>query len=151
MPGLSHKDDELETPPWLIKGIENETGLKFDEDLAASPKNTKCKSYMTEELDTLNWKFHTHKTRFCNPPRSKNGKFVTKIIEIWKEQNDDIVMLLCWNDLGNIYCNYLRSLILAGSYKVKVVNLGKMKFYKNGVETKFTSRLAYFWVWFKKK
>ncbi len=144
---LAHKDDTYETPNWLFEKIEKETGLTFDEDLCATPKNTKCISYMTKELDTLTWKFTTHKTRFCNPPRSKNGKFVDKIYEIWKELGDNIVMLLCWNDFGNKYGTKIFDAILAGDIIVK--NLGKIIFDKNGKPSKYPSRLTYCYVWFK--
>lgn len=146
---LAHKDDMYETPNWLFQKIQNETGLKFDEDLCATPENTKCKTYMTELLDTLNWNFTEHKTRFCNPPRSKNGKFVNKIYQIWQELDDDIVMLLCWNDFGNKYGDKLLPLIIDGSIHIK--NLGKVIFDKNGKPSEFPSRLTYCYVWFKSK
>lgn len=147
MTSLSHKDDNYETPDWLFNKIQKETGLTFDFDLCATPKNTKCKYYMTELLDTLTWKFTEPRTMFCNPPRSKNGKFVNKIIEIWKELNNDIVMLLCWNDLGNKYGEKLFSHIIDGDIVIK--NLGKVIFDKNGVQSEFPSRLTYFYAWFK--
>ncbi len=155
MAGLSHKDDLLETPPWLIKKIESETGLTLNFDACATKENKKCDDYYCEQDDVLrntlliyDGKGHP-KIIFCNPPRSVNGKFVNKISEEWKKHNLDIVMLLTWNDLGNKYGEKLFPHILARRIKVK--NLGKIKFYKNGKETKFPSRLTYLYAWFKSK
>ena len=150
MPSLSHKDDYFETPDWLFKQIQETTGLRFETDICAIDENSKCDGYIDEEMDALkhNYKYSCE-PHFCNPPRSKNGKFVNKVYEIWKEFNYDIVMLLCWNDLGNKYGEKLLPLIISG--KIKVYNLGKVKFYKNGIESEYPSRLTYFWAWFKKQ
>lgn len=150
MVSLAHKDDYYETPDWLIHDIIKKTGLDLDLDVCADVSNTKCKRWLTEEFDTLKYDGKIKTTGiFCNPPRSKNGKFVYKMLEIWKEQNTDIVMLLCWNDLGNKYGAEMLENILNCNFEVE--NLGKIKFYKNGKESKFVSRLTYFWVWMKKK
>lgn len=176
MTGLSHKDDLLETPPWLFNQIEKETGLKFNLDIAANHDNHKCEFYQDEFMDALNqeWWYGYKKSKFkngrpcfeyhwfegekysrptstvfVNPPRSKNKKFVEKIYEQWKRWDINIVTLLCWNDLGNKYGERLLSSIINGEILVK--NLGKIKFYKNGVETEFPSRLTYFYAWFKRK
>ena len=132
----------------MFKQIEKETGLNFTLDLCATKENTKCISYVDESTNMLSLDFkHDICDMFCNPPRSKNGKFVNKIFEIWKEFNCNIVMLLCWNDLGNKYGQKILDEILKG--KIIPHNLGKVKFYKNGIESKYPSRLTYFWAWFK--
>lgn len=152
MTGLSHKDDLLETPPWLFNQIEKETGLKFKTDMCATGENKKCRYFLSEFYNALDpllgYKF-VNFPMFCNPPRSKNGKFVKKVNDIWEELNEDIVMLLCWNDLGNKYGEKLLPSIK--NEEIQVKNLGKIKFYKNGKETEFVSRLTYFYAWFKKK
>ena len=74
---LAHKDDYFETPDWLFNNIVNETGLEFDLDMCASEENTKCLNYINEETDALKFS-GDNKVIFCNPPRSKNGKFVNK-------------------------------------------------------------------------
>lgn len=102
------------------------------------------------EMNALNHDFKNHIPEdaiFCNPPRSKNGKFVNKLYDSWKEYNLNIVMLLCWNDLGNKYGEKIFKEIEIG--KISAHNLGKIKFYKNGIESKYPSRLTYFWAWFK--
>ena len=155
--GLAHRDDYYETPDWLFDDIVKETGLKFDIDLCADDDNTKCMCYIDEEMDILSriddihWRYHMIRDAlFCNPPRSKNGKFVDFIYDIlWKKWNFNIVMLLCWNDLGNKYGERLLPHIMNGEIMVK--NLGKVKFCKKGVESEFPSRLTYFWAWFKSK
>lgn len=149
---LSHRDDLYETPKLMVKSIEQETGLKFNIDVCANNENKKCHYYIGEEDDSLKvkWKQSSQTVVFCNPPRSKNGKFVTKAYNEWCEDNIDIVMLLCWNDLGNKYGEkYLFPYILSG--EIKVGNLGKVIFDKHGVQSKFPSRLTYFWVWFRSK
>ena len=95
---------------------------------------------------------------FCNPPRSKNGKFVIRALEEWKKLDINIVMLLCWNDLGNKYCNEVRENLFNGKFGYG--NLGKVAFWKDGkpvlnIDKKtgkyveYPSRLAYFWCWMK--
>jgi len=148
---LAHRDDYYETPLWLYYQIEEETGLKFDLDICASQENKKCPRWMSEDYDILKHPNDNYvvDSIWCNPPRSKNGKFVNFIYKLWQEQNHDIVMLLCWNDLGNKYGEKLLPHILKG--EIIVGNLGKIKFDKNGVETQYPSRLTYFWAWFKKR
>lgn len=156
--GLSHRDDHYETPQWLFDDIVKKTRLKFDLDLCATDDNTKCMCYIDEEMDILSrtddfhWQYHMiADALFCNPPRSKNGKFVDFVHDIlWKKWNFNIVMLLCWNDLGNKYGKKLLPLIINGEIEI-VENYGKIKFYKNGKESEFVSRLTYFSVWFKSK
>lgn len=151
--GLQHKDDYYETPDKLFINIVIDTKLDFGLDFCASNKNTKCDMFFDEKDDALriSLKYHQkNKAIFCNPPRSKNGKFVTKLHNEWKEHNLNIVMLLCWNDLGNKYGEeLLLPNILSGKFKVK--NLGKVIFNKNGKPSKFPSRLTYFWCWMKAK
>ena len=148
MPSLSHRDDYFETPDWLFNDIEKETGLRFQLDACANESNTKCVDFLDEIADTLQCTLAIDPI-FCNPPRSKNGKFVTKMYDTWQEENVDIVMLLCWNDLGNKYGEKLLPHILNG--EIRVENLGKIKFCKGGKESEFVSRLTYFWAHFKKK
>lgn len=144
MPSLSYKDDNLETPEWIIEEIEKSTGEKISLDLCANTHNKKAEKcltiwddFLTKDLDSFNF-------GFCNPPRSKNGKFVKRCIEVAPITDVGICMLLCWNDLGNKYMDGLREKILSGQLLWN--NLGKVKFNKNGKETKFVSRLSYFWV-----
>tara|TARA_R110000803_G_scaffold160190_1_gene224194 strand:+ start:90 stop:563 length:474 start_codon:yes stop_codon:yes gene_type:complete len=155
---LAHKDDYFETPAWLFNSIVNKTGLEFDLDMCASEENTTCasgggyKSHIDENMDALKYNYRhgdNGKAIWCNPPRSKNGKFVNKVYEVWNENNVQFVMLLCWNDLGNKYGEKLIPHILNKS--IEVHNLGKIKFNKNGIESEFVSRLTYFWAWFKIK
>ncbi len=171
MTGLSHKDDLLETPPWLVELIQKETRLLFNLDVCANKSNAICNEFIDTQLNALNQEWIVYDiaalntkskklllggmgtrglpTVFCNPPRTINGKFVTKASEQWKKHNMNIVMLLCWNDFGNKYGEKLFPHIL--SRRIKVRNLGKIKFYKNGKETKFPSRLTYLYAWFKSK
>ena len=149
---LAHKDDYFETPDWLFNKIKSTTGGEYGLDMCASKENTKCNSYITEEMNVLDHNFKEYskdKIIFCNPPRSKNGKFVNKVYEEWQTHNIPFVMLLCWNDLGNKYGDKLISHII--NEDIKVYNLGKIKFYKDGIESEFVSRLTYFWAWFKSK
>ena len=175
MPSLSHKDDLLETPDWIVQDIEKTSGLKINLDICANHDNHKCQFYQDESMNALNqeWWYGYKKSKFkngrpcfeyhwfegkmysktsvilCNPPRSINGKFVDRAFDQWHKLNIDIFMLLCWNDLGNKYGQKLFPEILKGNIFIK--NLGKVKFYKHGIETEFPSRLTYFWAWFKKK
>mgnify|MGYP001435497479 CR=1 FL=1 len=169
---LAHKDDYFETPQWLFQYLQEKTKLYFGLDVSADSYNAKCNEYIDEDLDALKQEWIVHENRalntkckkmelhsgtgthgdasiFCNPPRSKNGKFVEKAYEQWEKNNIDIVILMCWNDLGNKYAQKLMPCILDGS--IEIGNLGKIKFNKNGKESEFVSRLTYLWVWFKRK
>lgn len=144
---LVHKDDYYETPDWLIERIEKITNCDFTLDLCANMNNSKCDQYISEDEDFLTKDLDSFGFGLCNPPRSKNGKFVTKCMDIYDISDDGIVMLLCWNDLGNKYAEKLRNLMFEGRFFYE--NLGKIKFDKNGIESKHVSRLNYFWVWLK--
>lgn len=149
MPALRHDDNYYETPWKLFRMIEKETGLKFKTDLCATAENTKVKdNFITESYDLFKMK-SCSSPMWCNPPRSKNGKVVNFLFDYWKENNVDIVMLLCWNDLGNKYGEKLLPHIIDGTIIVR--NLGKVIFDKNGVPSEFPSRLTYFYAWFTKK
>ena len=152
---LAHKDDMFETPQWIITDIVRTTKKYIELDLCASDDNSKAVTYINEEMNALNrmgnpksWEYYPKdEIIFCNPPRSKNGKFVELVYYIWKECHINVAMLLCWNDLGNKYGEKLIPHILNGD--IKVYNLGKVKFNKNGKESEYVSRLTYFWAWFK--
>lgn len=152
MAGLQHLDDMYETPDWIIRDITRITHLEFETDVCANDDNSKCMFYIDEEMDLLKHDFkyhHPDDAIFCNPPRSINGKCVNKLYNVWKEYNINIVMLLCWNDLGNKYGEKLLPHIL--KKEIMVRNLGKVKFCKDGIESEFPSRLTYMWAWFKKQ
>ncbi len=151
---MSHRDDHYETPKPIVKDIEKDIGLKFNIDVCASRDNRKCHYFIGENEDALKepWKqsFAHPTVAFCNPPRSKNGKFVDRAWEQWQTYNIDIVMMLCWNDLGNKYGKKLVHAIVNSDIEI-VINHGKIKFWKEGVESEFPSRLTYFSAWFKSK
>ena len=147
---LAHKDDEYETPPWVLNQITETTGKRIDTDMCATDANCVGLCYVDKEQDALKHVFeyfYPEEILFCNPPRSINGKFVKFCVDLWKKENMNLVMMLSWNDLGNKYSDELRQYILEG--KIVPYNLGKIKFYKNGKESQFPSRLTYFWAWFK--
>lgn len=145
---LTVKDDFFETPLSIFYDLQEITKLKFDLDFCANRFNKKCDEFIDEKTNALEFEIKKNYTIFCNPPRSQNKKFVNRLYEIWAVNNLDIVVLLCWNDLGNQYAQKLLSGILKN--KFKVYNLGKPKFLKNGIESKFNSRLSYFALWLKK-
>jgi len=152
---LAHKDDYYETPQYIIDMIKKKSNLKIDFDICATPENAVADGYFTEKDDALKkaWLIYDKqgriKTVFCNPPRSKNGKFVNKAFQQWSDYNINIFMLMCWNDLGNQYGEKLIGHII--SKDIRVWNLGKVTFFKNGLISKYPSRLTYMLVWFKKK
>lgn len=147
---LAHKDDYYETPDWLFEDIKTKTGVEFKMDACASMANSKCEIYCSEEEDFLkDGRETTCYSIWCNPPRSKNGKFVKKLIKLWNDYGNDIVILLTWNDFGNKYCDELRPLI--GTDEIKIYNYGKIIFDKNGIPSEWPSRLNYCAVWLKKR
>lgn len=151
---LSHKDDYFETPKWIINIIEIKTNKKIMIDGCANYDNKICPIYIPDDkyggalnndIPENQWSFYDGLC-FINPPRSKNGKFVNKVYDMWKN-GKEFVMLLCWNDLGNKYGEKLLPHIK--NNEIEVYNLGKIKFNKNGIESEYPSRLTYFWAWFK--
>lgn len=159
LPSLAHKDDELETPDWVMSLLEAWIGGKFLLDVAANEKNTKCICFLTDGLNS-NWTVNNinsagiigspqYAPTFCNPPRSKNGLFVRKCFKEWEEHNMDVVVLVCWNDLGNKYGQECIWEPYRRGAMIDFLNLGKIKFNKGGKQTDFVSRLSYVAVWFK--
>lgn len=158
MVGLVHKDDYYCSPPALIDKLQTWTGLKFGLDVAANESNHICINYLDEFKNALNvdWILQIEdsvykRPVFCNPPRSKNAKFVRKAHEQWQKHNLDIVMLLTWNDFGNKYGQECIIQPKALGQLIEIHNLGKIIFWKDGQVSKFPSRLNYCWVWFKKR
>lgn len=172
MVGLAHKDDMYESPLWIICDLQIWTKLTFNLDASANSKNSKCDYYIGDwginnnaltcdwnrgvsrvpfkgQITSMDTVHLTNPVVFNNPPRSKNGKFVTKALEQWNKHNIDIVQLLCWNDLGNKYGEELLPYILDGDFEVK--NLGKVIFDKDGKPSQYPSRLTYFALWMKKR
>lgn len=175
MTSLAHNDDFFETPRWIIDDLQAWTGLEFNLDVCANEQNKKCEFYINEQMDALTqeWWYGVKETKarngrkmyefkwfetaknkktsvvFNNPPRSINGKFVLKALEQWQSHNIDIVQLLCWNDLGNKYGGNLLYNIFRG--KILVKNYGKIKFEKDGIISKYPSRLTYFAAWYRRQ
>lgn len=89
-----HKDFWA-TPFDIFRGIENYLGLKFNLDACASPHNTKCKRYITAEMDclTCDWG-EKGKNVWINPPYSNPLPFVERAIQQCRENNHTIAMLL---------------------------------------------------------
>ena len=142
MAALRHDDDELETPDSLFQMIQDRTGLEFDFDLCANEHNKKTKNYTSNCFDTSFEYYTKFNAIWCNPPRSKNGKVLKLIYDIYDYCDTPIAVLLCWNDLGNKYGHRLLHMIQ--NNQVSIINLGKIYFYKNKKITKFPSRLTYF-------
>lgn len=92
MPSLNHEgrrlpkqkpgqsDQSYQTPISLLEAIKVNVQIKgFDIDLAASPENTVCSKYFTEEDNALmqNWKVGDG-WNYCNPPFSDIEPWVAK-------------------------------------------------------------------------
>lgn len=151
---LVHKDDYYETPEWMVYDLKTKTNLDFTLDVCANMANSKCTFYFSEEENALTkewWrgKGYWKPTVFCNPPRSKNGKFVKKALEQWEKHDLDIVILLTWNDFGNKYGQPLIDHLESKS--IEIFNYGKVIFDKHGEASKWPSRLNYCAVWLKKR
>ena len=155
MTGLVHRDDYYETPPIILDLIQRQTGLTFGLDVCANEQNKICQSYISEGDDSLthDWCMNSEckPTVFCNPPASKNSKFVRKAFEQWNKLNIDIIFLMRWNDFGNKYGQECVETPMKWGQLIERHNLGKVIFYKSGQPSKFPSRLNYCWIWFKKR
>jgi len=153
MAALVHKDDYYETPAKLVNFISGYIRHSFTVDLCASETNAKAPKFFTEEYDVLDPKHGdldlSGEVVFCNPPRSKNAKFITKCFDIWKSGNVTLVVLMCWQDFGYKYAEPVFELIEDGLFSAH--NLGKVRFEKNGLPTKHQSRNTYLWVYMPPK
>ena len=69
---------DYETPWKLIWRIETKFNVRFDFDLAASPRNARALNYFTEEDDSLSLEWPTYKTCWLNPPFKNIGKWAEK-------------------------------------------------------------------------
>lgn len=155
MVALVHKDDNYESPDFIIFDIESKSKLKISFDAAATEKNKICDDYYSKEDNALeqSWlifdgKGHK-KVVYCNPPRSKNGKFARKAHDEWYNNNINIFLLLTWNDFGNKYGQGI--IKLWKEDLIHIENLGKVVFNKKGKRSDWPSRLNYCWVWFKER
>ena len=158
---LGSRDDHFETTVELYQRVC--TGFHLYQychlDVCASHSVSKCEVWINERDNALkcDWKnFYSQIAGlddnlicWCNPPRSKNGKFVNKIYREWDGGEVGIVALLCWNDLGAKYGQRLFREIQKG--RVLLQNLGKVSFLKDGKKTPYASRLSYFAVYFPPK
>lgn len=89
---FSSKEEKWETPQDFFDKLNDE--FHFTLDAAASPDNTKCTNYFTEEQDGLvqSWGGHTV---WCNPPYCrKTGLWVKKAYEEHQRTGCTVVMLL---------------------------------------------------------
>lgn len=64
--------DEWETPQWLFDKLNAE--FKFDLDVCATDKNTKCKNFCIDALRASDW--GSENEAFMNPPYSTPKPFV---------------------------------------------------------------------------
>lgn len=64
---FSSNKQDWETPPYIVKWLENYYGIKFTLDPCATLENRKAPHFITEEQDglSLSWKGHVV---FMNPP-----------------------------------------------------------------------------------
>ena len=154
---LVHKDDLYETPPWLVTHIKNWTATPITLDVCATPGNAIAPNYFTEEDNALNQSWKTEGLAFCNPPRSKNGAFVTKAISEWRN-GQDIAILMCWSDFGTNYgAPLFDEYEMCGRYNeygerhIEIHNLGRVGFFKGGKPTAHKSRNGYLWLYMGRK
>lgn len=91
---FSSNNDDWETPNTLFNSIDRQ--YHFVADLAASPKNAKCKQFFAKSDNALlqDWSQYSG-SKWLNPPYGRQiGKWVKKAYESSKENSDPIVMLL---------------------------------------------------------
>jgi phage N-6-adenine-methyltransferase len=83
--------DNWETPPDLISRLQEE--FLFDLDAAASPENTICDHYITQEQDALTTPWDGSVV-WCNPPYSKLPAFTARALDQSQVHQNTIVLLI---------------------------------------------------------
>lgn len=77
---FSSKSDEWETPSELFRALDRE--FNFDLDVAATEENTKCRHFITAEMDALSDKTEWNGYRaWMNPPYSMTAQFLKRAVE----------------------------------------------------------------------
>ena len=88
---FSSKTDMWATPQDFFDNLNTE--FNFDIDVCATPENTKCNKFFTEEQDGLSQSWRG--TCWCNPPYGREiEKWVSKAYISCKEYGATVVMLL---------------------------------------------------------
>jgi site-specific DNA-methyltransferase (adenine-specific) len=106
-------EDEFCTADWLFGRLDNT--YHFTLDAAAKPENTKCKRYITPEMDATkqDWcKLSKGGAAFCNPPfsdverfvrhgweQAQSGIVVVMIVPIWPSQDWFIEVVLRYGEV----------------------------------------------------
>ena len=67
-------NDYFETPLYIFNQLNRI--FHFNMDVACNEKNFKCKKYITEEMNSLDYEWYGR--CFCNPPFSKKAEFIKK-------------------------------------------------------------------------
>lgn len=134
---------EWETPLDLYTNLCNKYKIHPYLDVAANKKNSLCRWYHTNALET-DWIIHDElevpvQDIWCNPPHSKNEEFVKKAYGEWSKYNMNIMMILPANA---ICTNYAEDFILDYA-EYYPINRSYCRFRHKGKETA-GSRNGYF-------
>jgi len=129
---FSTGNTEWETPQEFFDIINRV--FKFDIDVCATAKNTKCKRYFTKEIDglTQEWKGSV----WCNPPYGRNiGKWVKRGYEEGACGSTVVMLLPARTDT-----KWIHEYVFGRAYHIFLK--GRLKFSGGGNSAPFPSMLA---------
>lgn len=109
--------DTWRTPLWAVRLLEARLGVPFDLDVAADAENAKAPRFYTRADDalTLPW---TCTAGFGNPPFSRLGEFVDRMITAHHRREDDVGFGLV--TLADISTRYWATLERWGAERVRI-------------------------------
>jgi phage N-6-adenine-methyltransferase len=136
---FSSKSDEWETPQKLFNELNKEFNFKVD--IAASPDNHKCDSYIDAEHDALKYSWHLwtilHGWLWCNPPYSTSKLWIKKAHEE-SLKGAKIVMLLPARTDTAAFHDYIY-----GKHEIRFLR-GRLKFGNSKNSAPFPSMIVIF-------
>ncbi len=123
------KTEEWETN-WDLYNKLNKI-FKFKVDLAASDDNSKCKHYITKEVDSLkiDWNIFKGENMWLNPPYGKQLKYFVKKANETEYENNCLCMLIP----ASTETKHFQEIIFENA-KLVIFIKGRLKFLLNGKE-----------------
>ena len=144
------KDNLWETPPDLFEFGCDLFNFKPEIDLCATAKDTKCKTFfgLNEKwgMSSLNPDCKWHKDGWLNPPYHNVKDWIRKAYFSHMKYNVSILALL----FAKVDTKVWHECILHGQAEVYFLE-GRVKFFKNGVESKNPAPYPSAFVFWRKK
>lgn len=139
------EQDNYDTPPKLFNKACKIYKIRPVLDVCASSSSNLCYDFFTEVNDSLLPYFKWDVDFFMNPPYSKVEKFMKKAWYEYKKYNVDALILIFAKTDTKWWHSFVE-----GKAEVHFIK-GRIKFYKNGFETKNSAPYPSCWIIYRKK